>query len=642
MNHVHPGAKALLCALLGFVTLVANAATPPSGTLSGSSRALAYSSGPFAVPNVSLNQDPNNPDCTEPLNPCDDFALTVDLPADYAATHPRDLITITSKWPINNDAFYIYLVDNGGNILASSISANDPNSLSVPAVAGTYIVRLAPSNAAGDTVATTVTLVAGPSAQASGAAPGFTALTPDPALGENTGGEMNIGFNPKTGRALTLGFLKTLRVSFPADAAPVWEDVSYDLTTQNTNDPILTTDPDTGRTFVSQLQAGTPGESVFAYTDDDGDNWTLSPSTMNGGIDHQTVGAGPYSASGTAGPAGDYPNAVYYCSQSVVAAFCVRSDDGSDTFGAPVTTKTAADCDGFLGGIHGHVKVARDGTVYVPDRNCGGVQAVIVSENSGASFTMKRLPETATAGNGDPSIGIATDGTAYFCYLAADSHVHVAVSHDRGASWVNDRDVGYAAGVVHAVFPAAVAGDPDRAACAFLGTATQGNYQSTDFQGIWFPYIAATYDGGNSWHTVNVSPGDPVQGTGGICLGGTTCIENRNLLDFNDATIDDRGRVLFGYDDGCVDNCLLPPYAPNQICIPTGVGEDFCLNASARTTIARQSTGRTLYSAYDAGGAEVPGELPSGSGGFLGAFGAPALIVLMLAGLAGALHRTRR
>jgi hypothetical protein len=139
-----------------------------------------------------------------------------------------------------------------------------------------------------------------------------------------------------------------------------------------------------------------------------------------------------------------------------------------------------------------------------------------------------------------------------------------------------------------------VAGDPNRAACAFLGTDTLGPYQSTSFQGIWFPFIAMTYDGGNTWHTANATPGDPVQGTGGICLAGTTCIENRNLLDFNEITLDQKGHVLFGYDDGCLDDCLLPPYKPTQVCLGS-----VCLNATAKTTILRQASGRTLFAAFD-------------------------------------------
>ncbi len=618
-------------------SVAASAADPGSGTVSTESPVVSYSSGPFAVSNVSLNQDPNNPDCSLPVNPCDDFTLTVDVAPDYAATHPRDLVTVVSQWLVNNDAFYLYVLDGNGEYVNFSISANDPNALSFPAAAGTYTVRIVPSNAMGDFVTTSITLVPDPTAPASGTAPGYIALVPPAGLGDNTGGEMNVGFNPVTGRVMALGYVQTLRATFTENVQTqedvTWEDVSEPNTTINTNDPILFTDALTGRTFVSQLQAGGPGQSIFYYTDDDGETWTLSPLTLDGGIDHQTIGAGPYAAAGSAGPATDYPNALYYCSQSVVAAFCIRSDDGGATFGLPVITKTAADCDGFLGAIHGHVKVAPDGTVYIPDRNCGGVQALLVSEDSGASFQVRRLPEYATAGENDSSLGIATDGTAYLCYLRSDGHVHVARTRDKGLTWENDRDVGYAAGVVYAVFPAAVAGDPDRAACAFLGTDTLGDFESTSFPGIWFPFIAMTYDGGQSWHTVNATPGDPVQGTGGIALAGTTAIYNRNLLDFNDATRDDHGRVLFGYDDGCLDDCLLPPYAPNQICLGS-----VCINSAAKTSLLRQSSGKTLLAAFDPVLPPVEPPAPPAAGGadsnarFGGSLG--ILVLLPLWGLA--------
>ena len=638
-----------------FVAGAASAAMPESGTLSPDSPTLTYSSGPFAGSNPTLQQDSLNPQCLLPVNQCDDFDLTVDVPADYVTQRPRDLIHVITQWAFNQSAYYLYLLDDSGAVIASAISDADPNALSAPAAPGNYTVRIVPSTAAGDLLTTVVSLMPDSTAPASGDAPRYTAYAPE-GLGDNTGGEMNIGFNPKTGRTLTLAYTQTLRTTFAADGSATWEDVSEPNTQTNTNDPILFTDPQTGRTFVSQLQAGTPGQSIFYYTDDDGDNWTLSPLTADGGIDHQTVGGGPYSASGSAGPSGSYPNAVYYCSQSIVVAFCIRSDDGGATFGVPVITKSAGDCDGFLGGIHGHVKVAPDGTVYIPDRNCGGVQALLVSEDSGDSFEVRRLPASATAGPNDSSMGIASDGTGYLCYLSADGHARVAVTHDKGNTWVNDRDVSYSADVVHAVFPIAVAGDPDRAACGFLGTTTAlGNYQATSFEGIWHAYVAMTYDGGDTWHTVNATPADPVQGTGGICLGGTTCIENRNLLDFNDMTLDDQGRVLFGLDDGCIGDCLLPPHTPTQVCIPTGGINDICLNSIAKSTIVRQSGGRTLYSAFDAVAPSVlpvpptpppvvpaPDAAPSGSGLFLGSFGLQLLLPLLAAALLGCTRSTVR
>src|SRR5205814_8641790 len=59
---------------------------------------------------------------------------------------------------------------------------------------------------------------------------------------------------------------------------------------------------------------------------------------------------------------------VYYCSQAVVDASCALSIDGGLTYGPAVPIYTLAQC----GGLHGHIKVGRDGTAYVPNKNCGG------------------------------------------------------------------------------------------------------------------------------------------------------------------------------------------------------------------------------------------------------------------------------
>src|SRR5207302_1799033 len=109
----------------------------------------------------------------------------------------------------------------------------------------------------------------------------------------------------------------------------------------------------------------------------------------------------------------------------------------------------------------------------------------------------------------------------------------------------------------NAAFPAVVAGDDNRAAYGFLGTTTAGVSAFSDdgsFDGVWHLYIATTYNGGQSWILIDATPIDPVQ-TGQICTKGTGCNGNtRNLLDFNDFTVDAQGRGLFGYADGCV-NC---------------------------------------------------------------------------------------
>jgi hypothetical protein len=101
---------------------------------------------------------------------------------------------------------------------------------------------------------------------------------------------------------------------------------------------------------------------------------------------------------------------------------------------------------------------------------------------------------------------------------------------------------------------------------------------------VWQLYVSTTYDGGNTWTTVDATPNDPVQ-KGTICGGGFNGCANgtRNLLDFMDATVDKQGRAQVGFADGCIDACSAG--GPNSF--------------TALATIARQVNGRGLFAAYD-------------------------------------------
>jgi len=400
---------------------------------------------------------------------------------------------------------------------------------------------------------------------------------PDP-LGTSAG-EPSIGVNWKTGKVMFLAGLQTLRASFDDSHTPAtafWEDVSYTLTSLTTLDPILSTDSKIGRTFVAQLAGNT---SLMAYTDNDGASWL--PALMTGltsGVDHQTVGAGSF-ASGL--PTLLAQHIVYYCSQNIAYAACAASLNGGLTFNPAVPIYTVLQC----GGLHGHVKVAPDGTAYVPNKSCNSGQGVAVSTNNGLTWTVRTIPGSSAGTGSDPSVGIGANGTVYFGYADGDGHARIAVSHDRGATWSAPADAGAAFGIQNTAFPAVVAGDGNRAAYAFLGTPTPGADGIGDvptFPGVWHLYVATTTDGGATWTTADATPGDPVQ-RGSICLGGTTCGATRNLLDFIDVTVDAQGRVLVGYADGCTGSCVTG--GPNS--------------GAALATIARQTGGPRLFATFD-------------------------------------------
>jgi len=561
--------------------------------------------------------------CQEGLN-CDTFTLTV---GGTAADWSGKLIRIKIEWllPVTDYDLYIHKDSNSGPVVASSgrgaTSPTEPltweDTTIDPSVngVGVYTVRAVYYAATlADQYRGSATIETKPGPQptpppSSETAPRYLNYQAPPALG-NSAGEPTIGVNWNSGAAMFVASLQTLRVKWDDTASPApatWEDVSATNTSLTSLDPILFTDSDAGpnrtnRTFVSQLLGKA---SAVSFTDDDGATWTISQgSGINSGVDHQTIGGGPYAKNvdGTLkggaiqlpGLNGQiYPNAIYYASQDIGLAEIARSDNGGLTFGVAIPMWTLAQCDG----LHGHIKVAPDGTVYVPNKSCGGKQGVAVSEDNGLSWSIRTV-EDSTSGDTDPSVGIGADGTVYFGYADGDGHARVAVSHNHGVTWEHVQDVGAAQGVQNTVFPAVIAGDSDRAAFFFLGSTTAGaNGRQTDrsFPGTWFGFIATTYDGGVTWVTANASPNDPVQ-RGVICTSGTACPDGtRNLLDFNDLTVDKQGRVLAAYADGCVTGDCIRGVDRNS----DGRLDSNDNDGTDKATIIRQTGGKRLFVAFD-------------------------------------------
>jgi len=76
--------------------------------------------------------------------------------------------------------------------------------------------------------------------------------------------------------------------------------------------------------------------------------------------------------------------------------------------------------------------VAPDGTVYVPNRGCAANQALVVSADNGLTWAIRPVPDSTPAIGNDPSVGVASDGTAYFGYQDGSGAAKMAVSHTQG------------------------------------------------------------------------------------------------------------------------------------------------------------------------------------------------------------------
>jgi hypothetical protein len=418
------------------------------------------------------------------------------------------------------------------------------------------------------------------------------------------GGEPSIGYDPKLNAVIYGASAHETRMVFHqrgGSTSVTQTDVTAP-TAATTFDAITFVDQRTGRLFDSQLLTAC---SAMSYSDDAGANWTPSEGCgPNALLDHQSVGGGPFHAPlPKAGVNPTYPDAVYYCAQNGFNGNCAVSLDGGRTFGPGVpisntpANKPGDPFGGRCSGLHGHLKVGPDGTVYVPIKGCGGTPtagnltnqeffggepAVSVSTDDGATYTVHSVPgghngdESENAGDidrgnqvwmawQDAKYPVPTDDTK----LPLTSSARVAFSKDDGTTWSKPVDLSSKLGLHNVQFPEVVAGDKGRVAVAFLGTRAVGDDQHNGFRGfdgkpaVWDLYVALTYDNGRHWTTLDTTPSDPVQrgcvdlqGISNKTITDNNICRQRNLLDFNDITMDKYGRVLVAYADGCTGKCV--------------------------------------------------------------------------------------
>ena len=425
--------------------------------------------------------------------------------------------------------------------------------------------------------------VAAASTGASGVAPKVTYQVyeaPPATMAHADSIEPTIAANWKTGRTMIIAYTTPYVVDFNSAArTAAWTPARGITTKYTTLDPIIWGDSENGRIIVSQLAGMT---SLMDITDDDGELWEPAQGGGPSGIDHQTVGGGPYAA--TNKPiAPTYPKGVWYCAQDVLAAFCSISTDGGRTYGPSRPIYTAAGAGPPItgcSGLHGHVNVRQDGTAMVPNKGClDAPGTTLVTDIFGASpddrrkigvalngdnnvgpWTVELVPDSTSRARMDPYVEADRANTMYVAYVDATDKLKVAVKK-KGGAWATSVDVGMAAGVKSSAFPLVIAGSTGRAAVAYLGSKTGPvgilDAQDTRFAGTWQLYISTTSDSGRSWRTQQVTKDEkfPVQvgcikKTRDRELDDQACA-HRNLYDFNGITVDKLGRVMVVAADGC-------------------------------------------------------------------------------------------
>ncbi|HEY2954132.1 MAG TPA: T9SS type A sorting domain-containing protein [Candidatus Eisenbacteria bacterium] len=544
----------------------ASAATPASGTITESSSTLTYTGGPFLVSNPTPTPVSSAPTCNAATT-CDAFALTVTLPADYAALHPDDYVAVRVDWesPLGDTAradldLWVY---KGATIFTSSASTNQPEIAYLPAVSGTYTLRVVPFHAQGET---------------------YTAL-------------VSLGPLPPTGIADALY----------RSSADVWS-ANLHLTgsglSAHNNDlePAVKMDPD-GNAYVSSNGEGIGlwkisepcGQTVASFVEpeaplvngggdtdvevapvknalgfynlytsslhaldalvnfnssvsmDGGATWVTTPiSTANVVDDRQWNAA--YGA-----------NTVYLSYHSVSGGFniyLVRSDAGGlpGTFTGPylvnqdvVFTSTLNNALGTmvadqrptppltppgLAGPNG------EGNLYHGFVEGGNKLYVGVSHDFGVTWSSKLAHEGARGSNYAHMFScVAVDraGNVYTAFCD-DRNIYYTFSTDQGEHWAPPRRVSNGPATKVSVFPALAAGSAGRIVLAWYGA--QGR-NADDPANQWQVFTARcqnALDSAPLFEQTLVS--DHIIHTGRVCEQGTNCSGGRQLLDLFEMDID--------------------------------------------------------------------------------------------------------
>lgn len=396
-------------------------------------------------------------------------------------------------------------------------------------------------------------------------------------------GEPSVGINWNTGAGMYMAGTNAFKLGFSGSQV-TWTDASPVTGLSQNLDPILVTEPTSGVTLAGGDTGACSG--LFSTTDDGG-TW-LPSIPCTGTIDHPTVGYSPSAV--TPGS-----TVFYYCQQEVLDN-CATSTTGG------LAWVPGANFNSDCLSLHGHLKGGPDGTAYLPNVDCfdaatgnilvGGLR----TDDDGLTWNTYTIPGAPMPASGfDPGVTVDKGNTVYEGWNnAGNYHPMVAWSHDKGATWSQHVDLAGTVSppLVASTFPTLVSGDAGRVAYSYLGTSAGAagvDPFTTGFHGVWNAYTSYTYDGGQTWTTVQ-DTATPLQ-YGEIDAGGTTTSGQRNLLDFMDSSVTKDGRVVVALADGCLADCEAAGATSQTAAEAT--------STHAWATVAYQTAGRGLFAAND-------------------------------------------
>ncbi|MEO2121072.1 MAG: sialidase family protein [Candidatus Poseidoniia archaeon] len=391
-----------------------------------------------------------------------------------------------------------------------------------------------------------------------------------------TGKEPSIGIT-SSGCMFFIAMEKPMR---SCDYGESWTNVADATQAPFTSDPYGWVDLETDRVFNIHMMGL---ESTWiGWSDNDGQSWLGNPhdsgtTPLN---DHIKLATGPWVDEGLFGPIGQlnptYDTAVYFCFNKLAGISCFTSFDGGATFEVGGNIVGLASTNG---GLHGAITTAPDGTVYLTPRV--ETPTLIFSKDNGLNWEEREMGTDVGTPNPRKNSEVATDSdsNAYHIWTGNDQGIYMSRSIDSGESWDAQSIRISPIEVISTAFPQTDAGDPGRIAVTYLGsengslldsnstipenwTGNAHNAPNEVHYHLYVTYSLNALDENPIFHTRRITD-DPVQ-IGSICLNSGDCNSdqggsNRNLLDFNDLTIDLEGRVYIGFADGCTDACASSP-----------------------------------------------------------------------------------
>src|SRR6266700_4442616 len=326
--------------VFGLFTSRLHSAMPASGTLNPDGLPVNWAG--TAAGGGSLDEST----CVEGVN-CDTFTLTLSgTPTDWTGLKARIVISSPDPTGATDYDLYVHKGDNSGPVVPGGISANsgtppevvdlDPSdpaigtgqfsvhvvyfsataafqySGSASAISSSTTSALIPSapQDTGPKIGFQTFSAPGTLVQVASSSQGPTAHTVE-YMGHDAG-EPSIGVNWKSPNSATgvtnfQSDLQTLFIKFD-DSCPsngqkaTWYNSPAPTSLFVDSDPIGFTDRDSGRVFAGELTLTSPSCKV-SFTDTDGldalgqpeqAGWSPSSGPLGSGIDHETIGGGPY------------------------------------------------------------------------------------------------------------------------------------------------------------------------------------------------------------------------------------------------------------------------------------------------------------------------------------------------------------